>query len=266
MEELQYIGENLWPGRIGHLALITGFVASLLSILGYSLSVRSRGEEARGWLNIGRGAFLTHSLGILVVIGVIFFVMIQQRYEYHYVWAHVSEDLPFKYIFSAFWEGQEGSFLLWMFWHVVLGLVLMIYAGRWESPVMATLALIQAVLGSMLLGLYIGLGDDPLKIGSNPLLLLRDTMDAPIFSNADYLSLIKGNGLNPLLQNYWMTIHPPTLFLGFASTSIPFCYAIAGLWTGEHKKWLKPALRWALFSAAILGTGILMGGAWAYEA
>jgi cytochrome c-type biogenesis protein CcmF len=49
------------------------------------------------------------------------------------------------------------------------------------------------------------------------------------FNNADYLSLIEGNGLNPLLQNYWMTIHPPTLFLGFASTIVPFAYAVGGL-------------------------------------
>ena len=91
-------------------------------------------------------------------------------------------------------------------------------------------------------------------------------MDAPIFAKADYATVIKGQGLNPLLQNYWMTIHPPTLFLGFASTAVPFCYAVAGLWTGKHKEWLKPVLPWALFSGAILGTGILMGGAWAYEA
>jgi len=63
--------------------------------------------------------------------------------------------------------------------------------------------------------------------------------------------------MNPLLQNYWMTIHPPTLFLGFASTLIPFCYAIAGLWLGKHKEWLKPVMPWALFSGTILGTGIL---------
>ncbi|MDX1409650.1 MAG: cytochrome c biogenesis protein CcsA, partial [Saprospiraceae bacterium] len=79
-------------------------------------------------------------------------------------------------------------------------------------------------------------------------------------------SMIQGNGLNPLLQNYWMTIHPPTLFLGFASVAIPFSFAMAGLLTGKHREWLKPALPWALFSGGILGTGILMGGAWAYEA
>ncbi|TAL47573.1 MAG: cytochrome c assembly protein, partial [Chitinophagaceae bacterium] len=74
-----------------------------------------------------------------------------------------------------------------------------------------------------------------------------------------------GNGLNQLLQNYWMVIHPPVLFLGFASTVIPFAYAIGGLWTKNYGDWTKPALPWALFSAAVLGTGVLMGAAWAYE-
>ena len=98
------------------------------------------------------------------------------------------------------------------------------------------------------------------------MLLLRDVIDAPIFANAEYLSLIEGQGLNPLLQNYWMTIHPPVLFLGFGSMAIPFCYAVAGLWTKQHIEWLLPGFKWALFAGVTLGTGILMGGAWAYEA
>jgi len=68
------------------------------------------------------------------------------------------------------------------------------------------------------------------------------------------------------LQNYWMTIHPPVTFLGFASTTVPFAFAVAGMWTGKYKEWLTPALPWALFSGFILGTGILMGALWAYEA
>ncbi len=97
-------------------------------------------------------------------------------------------------------------------------------------------------------------------------MLLRNVHFAPIFNTPTYLASIEGTGLNPLLQNYWMTIHPPTLFLGFATTIIPCAYAIAGLWTGRHKAWMEPALKWALVSAAILGTGIFMGGVWAYEA
>lgn len=90
--------------------------------------------------------------------------------------------------------------------------------------------------------------------------------NAPIFRTSDYLAQITdGKGLNPLLQNYWMVIHPPTLFFGFASSIIPFAFAIGGLWTAKYKEWLKPALPWTLVSVMILGTGIIMGGFWAYE-
>jgi cytochrome c-type biogenesis protein CcmF len=74
-----------------------------------------------------------------------------------------------------------------------------------------------------------------------------------------------GNDLNPLLQNYWMVIHPPVLFLGFASTLIPFAFAVSSLWTKRFADWAKDALPWALFSGGILSLGIMMGAAWAYE-
>ncbi len=266
-EEIQYIGEHLWPGRIGQLAVLIAFSSAVLAMLAFYFATQRREmAEAVAWKRIGRWSFIVHGLAVFTIIGTIFYMMINQYYEYQYVQAHVSDDLPFRYMFSAFWEGQEGSFLLWMFWHAILGGLLMLSAKEWESPVMTVIASVEVVIVSMILGIYVGFGDDPMRIGSNPLLLLRDVMEAPIFANADYVSLLEGSGLNPLLQNYWMTIHPPTLFLGFASTVVPFAFAVAGLWTRNHRAWLKPALPWTLFSASILGTGILMGGAWAYEA
>ena len=267
MQDIQYIGEHLLPGQIGQAAIVASFVASLFAGLSYFFATHRReSEEYESWMGMGRWGFMLHGISVFIIIGVIFYLMVNQYYEYQYVQAHVSEDLDFKYIFSAFWEGQEGSFLLWMFWHVILGFILIATGKQWEAPTLSVLSVIQLFIGAMLLGVYVGFGDEPSRLGSNPLMLLRDVVDAPIFASADYVNQLSGSGLNPLLQNYWMTIHPPTLFLGFASTSIPFCYAIAGLWKREHKAWLKPALRWALFSGAILGTGILMGGAWAYEA
>ncbi len=265
MEELRYIGEQLLPGKLGHFLVILGFVSALLSAIGYlkTTNLRTDAGYDKGWLAFSRTNFLIHTISVLAIIGLIFFIMINQMYEYRYAWEHVSEDLPMRYIFSAFWEGQEGSFLLWMFWHVVLGGIILLNKGKWEPPVMATIAFVEVIINSMIIGVYF---TDAFKLGSSPFLLLRDTMDAPIFNNPDYLSMIQGNGLNPLLQNYWMTIHPPTLFLGFASVTIPFSFALAGLWMKEYKSWLKPVLPWALFSAGILGTGIVMGGAWAYEA
>lgn len=262
---MNYIGEHLWVGQLGHALVVLAFVMAILSALAYGFGVKAKEPELQqSWKNIGRISFWVHGASIFSVIGLLFFIMLQRYYEYEYAWGHVSDDLPFRYIFSAFWEGQEGSFLLWMFWHVVLGLVLMFTSKQWEMPVMSSLSVVQIFLTSMILGLYFGVGDA--RFGANPFVLLRDMHEAPIFNTENYLQSIKGTGLNPLLQNYWMTIHPPTLFLGFASTVVPFTFAIAGLWTNEHEKWIKPALRWALFSGAILGTGILMGAVWAYEA
>src|SRR5687767_10326329 len=261
MQEIEYIGEHLLPGQLGHFFVITGFVAALLALLSYRKTTILNQDIS--WLKLSRIAWFVHGFSILAAIATIFFMMVNQYYEYRYVWDHVSDDLPMKYIFSAFWEGQEGSFLLWMFWHIILGTVVVKTAGRWESGIMTWLSLVQLVLVSMIAGIYF---TDDFKMGSSPFLLLRETMDVPIFSNPNYLTKIEGNGLNPLLQNYWMTIHPPTLFLGFASVTIPFCFALSGLWTKDHTGWLKPVMPWTLFSTGILGLGILMGGAWAYEA
>ncbi len=271
--EIQYIGEHLLPGRIGHSALAIAFSTSLLATASWLLATQQRHlPEGLNWKRIARAAFHLHGLSVLTVIATLFYLMINQYYEYHYVWAHVSSELPLQYIAAAFWEGQEGSFLLWMCWHIVLGWIFLWRMRRqeqaasiwWEGPVMGTVSLVQAFILTMLLGIY--LPGTEAKVGSNPFVLLRDVMDAPIFAKADYLALIQGNGLNPLLQNYWMTIHPPVLFLGFASVVIPFGFAIGGLWLGQHKQWLQPVLPWAAFSAFALGLGILMGGAWAYEA
>lgn len=260
---MEYHGEHLLPGQLGHLLAVISFVAALLATFAYFFATRRRETEQYGsWRNLGRYAFLLHGLATFGIIAALFYLLTGKMYEYQYAWANISDDLPTRYVFSAFWKEQQGSFLLWSFWHIILAVVLMFRAGKWEAPVLAVIALAETLIASMLLGLYF----NEFRLGASPFDLLRDVMDAPIFNQADYLSKIKGNGLNPLLQNYWMTIHPPTLFLGFASTIVPFAFAIAGLWTRDHREWLKPALNWSLFSAAILGTGILMGAAWAYEA
>lgn len=260
---MEYNGEHPFWGQLGHLLVVLSFVASILSALAFYFATQRRNDpEFKSWRSIGRYAYGVHGLAILGVIGALFWILSHKMYEYQYAWSNISDDLPLQYIFSAFWKEQQGSFLLWSFWNLVLGGILISKAGKWETPVLSVIALAEIFISSMLLGLYFG----DFRLGASPFDLLRDTMNAPIFNQADYLSKIKGNGLNPLLQNYWMTIHPPTLFLGFASTIVPFGFAIAGLWYKEHKNWLKPSLNWALFSATILGLGILMGAAWAYEA
>lgn len=266
MDTITYIGEHLLPGQIGHTAVIIALVSALFTCFSYFQSNQTRNidhKESFSWKILGKLGFLVHGISVFTIIITTFYILINKHYEYSYAQAHVSDDLAFQYIFSAFWEGQEGSFLLWMFWNILLGFVLMMRSKQFEAPVLFTISLLQLILTTMILGIYVG---EETKIGSSIFTLLREVMAAPVFQKADYVELLEGSGLNPLLQNYWMTIHPPTLFLGFASTVVPFAFAIAGLWNNEHKEWLTPAFKWGLFSAFFLGTGILMGSAWAYEA
>jgi cytochrome c-type biogenesis protein CcmF len=249
-------------GDIGHLFVIISFVAALISIFNFYKAEKSPLPELqKGWLKNGQITFLLHGLAVFGIVITLFTIISNHYYEYFYAWSHSSRALPVEYIISSFWEGQEGSFLLWLFWNVLLGFIILLTNKKWAPSVMLSFAVVQAFLSSMILGVVIG----DFKIGSSPFILLREAMDAPIFNiNPDYVPE-DGTGLNPLLQNYWMVIHPPVLFLGYATTLIPFAYAIGGLWKKDFKGWVRPALPWALFSAAILGVGILMGGYWAYE-
>lgn len=260
---MDYTGEHLLPGILGHFFITLSLVASLVATFAYFKTTRSKNEaDASSWKSMARGAFMVEVLSVFAIFGILFYIIYNHLFEYKYAWQHSSRTLEVKYLLSCFWEGQEGSFLLWSIWHCVLGSILIRKARNWEAPVMTVVCFAQVCLATMIAGIYFF----NWRMGSNPFVLLRNEMDAPIFSQPNYLSLIKdGNDLNPLLQNYWMVIHPPVLFLGFASTIVPFAFAIAGLWKKKIGDWTKPALPWALFSAAVLGTGIMMGGRWAYE-
>lgn len=260
-ENIQYIGELLWPGKVGHYLLVTAFVTAIISAISYYKATQDE-EQVDSWKKLGRYSFYIHGVSVIGAIVILFTLMLTHRYEYNYVWASVSEDLPFGYMFAAFWEDQEGSFLLWTFWQIIISVVFIRVSSRWEASTMWIMALIQVFLSSMVLGVVIG----DLQIGSSPFNLLRAENSSPIFEEANYLELIEGRGLNPLLQNYWMVIHPPTLFLGFALCSLPFSIVCGALADGKYTGWTKVALKWASWAGGVLGVGILMGSAWAYEA
>ncbi len=270
--DIQFVGENLLSGKIGQFFIVLAFSASLLSTISYFFASRDKELQDKSWLNLGRVSFFINFASVIGIGVILFYLILNHHYEYNYVYNHSSKQLPVYYIVSAFWEGQEGSFWLWAFWQSFLGSLLIWKAKTWERPVMTVVGFSQVFLTSMLLGVEI-FGE---RIGSSPFILLRDALDlkaqAPVvFANPEnyknYLKFITdGKGLNPLLQNYWMVIHPPTLFLGFASMVVPFAYGVAALWQKRYKEWIKPAMPWTLFAVMVLGTGIIMGSFWAYEA
>ncbi|XOV92309.1 MAG: cytochrome c biogenesis protein CcsA [Bacteroidota bacterium] len=244
-------------GNLGHLFVITSFVTAILAT--YAFFQNSRQEEA--WTKFSIALFYIHALTVIGICVTLFLIINNHYFEYHYAYNYTSLLLPYYYQISSFWNGQEGSFLLWMFWNAVLGLIIINTNKKWRAPVMTVFAFTQIFLTSMIMGVVVF----DVKIGSSPFILLREAIQDPIFNmNPDFVPQ-DGKGLNPLLQNYWMVIHPPTLFLGFASTVVPFAYCMGGIMNKKYKEWIRPALPWAQFSAAILGIGILMGAYWAYE-
>ena len=271
---MHYLGEHSFWSLLGRLFVALSFAGALVAAFFYGIQAFLTPEEreerpALGVRGAARWAYGLHSIGVLGTIAVLFIALFNHWFEFDYVWRHSSLDMPMQYIASCFWEGQEGSFLLWLTWHMILGWVLIRTAKTWEYGTLFALSLVQLFLASMLLGIYLG----DLKLGSSPFILIRelpDNIGLPWTQMSDYLMRIPafrdGQGLNPLLQNYWMVIHPPTLFLGFAAVTIPFLFAMTGLWEKRYTEWVQPALPWTFFGISILGTGILMGGAWAYEA
>ncbi len=254
-------------GEIGHIAVILTFISSIIAAYFYLKSTLSNEEETI-WQKAANKVYLFQTVSVIVVCISLFTIIFNHYFEYHYAWDNSSLSLPLGYAISCFWQDQEGSFLLWMFWNALVGVALILFGNKasyksLQSPTMFVVSLVQAFLASMILGVvFFG----SFKIGSSPFLLLKQSMpNLPVWSlNPDFIPK-DGNGLNPLLQNYWMVIHPPTLFLGFALTMVPFALAVASLWRKDFHGWLNLALPWSVLAGVILGTGILMGAIWAYE-
>ena len=265
---MNFEGEHLLIGQIGHFIVLLAFVASLIAMVSFFIASRQENTfEKYNWLKLAKLNFIIQAVSLLSIFAIVFFICKNHYYEYMYAYKHASKELESKYLLACIWEGQEGSFLLWSIWHAMLGLIFIFnknenIKNNWQAPVLTIISMAQFFLTLMILGVYVF----DVRIGNSLFSLTRNEIAAPIFSQPNYLSFIKdGMGLNVLLRNYWMVIHPPILFLGFASTIIPFSFAYAGLQSKKYGDWIAQALPWALFSAAVLGVGIMMGGKWAYE-
>ena len=127
---MNYTGEHLLPGQMGHFFVVLSFVSSLLATIGFILSANASDPvRALSWKKFARRAFVADALSILAIFIIIYWMIAQHYFEYYYVWNHSDRSLEPKYLLSSIWEGQEGSFLLWAFWQAVLGLLIMRGSG-----------------------------------------------------------------------------------------------------------------------------------------
>ena len=249
-------------GIAGHILILTAFVSSILAVFAFYQAAKQPNMPS-AYFRLGRVLWWSMTLCLFSAWMLLIILIATHQFQYNYVWAHSSRDLPFHFLFSASWEGQEGSFLLWIIMNCLMGGALIRWASpAYKAPVMTVVAFCQVFLLTMITGIRLG----PLEIGAAPFATLAEANpDAPIFaSNPDFVPA-DGTGLNDLLQNYWMVIHPPMLFIGFTTMIAPFAFAVVALWKRRYTQWVRPALPWTLVSVVCLGVGIAMGGYWAYE-
>jgi len=169
----------------------------------------------------------------------LFVAILGDDFSVAYVISYSSIDLPLLYKFSAFWAGQQGSFLLWLAIHACVG-ILLVRSGRMTAAGRSIYHLLTAMLTVLVL------------------------IKSP-FVPADVI-VFDGHGMNPLLQDPWMAVHPPIIFAGYALIAVPFVYSIESMIKNPMDgDFLIPMRRWTLIAWAFLGAGIFIGGYWAYK-
>ena len=229
---------------LGTFLIVTSIAMALLSIISYTLVIRG----SRPALLYARfGVFGT--LGALLMAWTLLLTLfLAHRFDIDYVYNYSSLDLDFFFTVAASWAGQPGSFLIWTIWGSIAAALMVRRTKHFEPYSLIVMMIVQISLLCFVLVL-------------NP---FKPLIDAATGLAPSPLP-VDGKGLNPLLHNFWMIIHPPILFVGYALTTVPFAFAISALVRRDYDTWVARAIPWTLAAWASLGLALLLGGYWAYE-
>ncbi|MCC6483862.1 MAG: cytochrome c biogenesis protein CcsA [Armatimonadetes bacterium] len=225
--------------NLGYSLIVVALVGSLASFLCYVIV--SLGQERLRML--ARQFYVASSISVIAISAVLMRFMVTDRFDIRYVYEYSAKAQPTLFKYSGFWGGQEGSWLLWLTWIAIVGLFLFGRARHFEAPAMAFWSSLQVFFLIIL--------------------IQRNPFQSSVAPGTPFPT--DGSGLTPLLQNYWMAIHPPILFCGFTLMSVPAAFAIAALIKKDFASWTRMVMGWTLLGWTVLGTGILIGGFWAYE-
>ena len=218
-------------------ALATSGWAALASYNGW------RARLGEMILSAERAIYATWALVVLAVVS-LWYCIFTDQFDLEYVASYSNRALPTLYKFTALWGGQAGSLLFWQLILISYASLIVFTNRRRNRPLMPLVVTTLAVVSTFFLGLV--------SFMARPFVRLA-------FLPED------GNGLNPQLQNPFMAIHPPCLYLGYVGLTLPFAFAIAALVTGRlDDTWFRTTRRWTILSWFFLGTGVLLGGWWAY--
>ncbi|MBS1714576.1 MAG: cytochrome c biogenesis protein CcsA [Armatimonadetes bacterium] len=230
---------SLALGAAGRFFIIGAAALFALSVLAWMLSKRFPRLAKAGSM-----AFVAACAAVLGSFGALAVLFADNRFEFAYVYGHADTKNALGYRIAGIWSGQEGSFLLWAACSALFALLTVGKTGsykRWYTTAFAFfLGCISAILAF----------ESPFK--------LNEIAGRPFVP-------AEGLGLAPSLQNYWVIIHPPTIFLGFGSLTALFALAFAALCERDFEGWVPIVRPWAIVSATLVGVGLCMGGFWAYE-
>jgi len=225
---------------LGRAALVTSFLLlSYATVAGAFAAWHGRRRLAESAQNALVAAFAATVVATVVLL----VALAQHDFSFTYVANHTSRELPLGYTLTAFWGGQEGSLLLWLLVLCGYSVAAVLTARRAGREV---LSWVVPTLG--LVGTFFAL-----------LLVFVASPFATQVAPAD------GAGLNPSLQNPYMAIHPPMLYLGYVGLTVPFAFAMGALLARRtDERWIVATRRWTLAAWAFLGVGQLLGAHWAY--
>lgn len=224
---------------IGFIGLIVAAIATELSAVLYFLGIKDKNEKQ---IDYAETSVVVVFAVMTLLVSLLTVQMLRHDFQNIYVSGNTSLDLPRLYLFTTIWAGQEGSLLFWA-WLISAANAYLILRGTKDD-------IFQPYVSSIII--YIQLFFQLILIfASNP------------FARYDFVP-IDGFGLNPLLQDPGMILHPPTLFIGYTALFIPFAYAMAGLIIKDDS-WVYKVRGWNLVSWIFLTLGIALGGWWAYH-
>ncbi len=225
--------------ELGLSSLFFSFIFGVLSFFFYIYGFYKKDNR---FLKSAKRALISENFLIIISSISLIYLLLTKDYEIEYVASYVNNTLNLLYTFSAFWAGLEGSLL---FWCLIQGIYILFLFYKNKSEEI----------------------DEYSYFFLNLILLFFITLTfffANPFKKLGF-KISDGNGLNPLLENFWMLIHPPFLYLGYIGFSIPFAYTLSFLILKKESKRVRERIRkWGIFSWLLLSIGIFTGGKWAY--
>ncbi|MER2598106.1 MAG: heme lyase CcmF/NrfE family subunit [Caldilineales bacterium] len=245
---------------LGLIALLFGLIVAALGVV---LNLLGAWQNRPALVLAGRNAVYVVSGFVVLAVLVLLAALVTRDYSVAYVANQVSNTQELFYNISSLWGGQAGSLLFWTFILSVYAVALTL--AQWKRQPSLRPYISAVLLAVQLFFLTV------LIFAANPfrrLWLLPDgTTAAALFAPAGAMpaALSDGSGLSPILQNYWMVIHPVMLYLGWIGMIVPFAFAVAALVTRQlGNEWIRVIRRWTLIPWMFLTIGILMGSQWAY--